>query len=148
MEVGAGGPAGHADLADDGIFGNLIADLDIDIVEVGVESFYLVGVADDDLVAIAEAADFDLGDGAGGGRENRSFAGGADVNTRVETVKSLGIAAGFGQRHPEGGFGQDVDGIRSQNGDFESSQRQGAADGAQAVDNHDGHGQIKAENWP
>ena len=105
MEVGAGGPAGHADLADNRVFNNLVADLDVDVVEVGVKGLDLVLVADNDFVAVAEAADFDLGDGAGGGRENRGFAGGADVNAGVETVKSLGVTSGFGQGHPEGGFG-------------------------------------------
>ena len=84
----------------------------------GVESIYLIGVVDNYFVAIAKAADFDLGDGAGGGRENRGFAGGADVNAGVETVKSLGVAVGFGQRQAESGFGQDVDGIRGKNGGF------------------------------
>lgn len=148
VEVGAGGPAGHADLADDGIFGNLVADFDIDLVEVGVKGLDLVLVTDNDFVAVAEAANFDLGDGASGGGENRGFAGSADVNAGMETVKSLGIAAGLSQRHPEGGFGQDIDGILGQNGDFGSRQGQGAADGAQAVDDDDGRGQIKAENRP
>ncbi len=105
MEVGTGGPAGHADLADNRVFSNLVADFDVDVVEVGVKGLDLVLVADNDFMTIAEAADFDLGDGAGGGGINRSFAGGADVNAGVETVKSLGVAAVLGQRHPEGGFG-------------------------------------------
>ena len=70
MEVRAGGPAGHADFTDNSIFGDLVADLDVDIIQVGIKSFYPVGVADDDFVAIAEAADFNFGDNAGGGRIN------------------------------------------------------------------------------
>jgi len=85
---------------------------------VGVESIYLIGVVDNYFVAIAKAADFDFGDGAGGGRINIGASRGADVDAGVEAVKALGIAVGFGQRQAESGFGQDVDGIRGKNGGF------------------------------
>lgn len=70
MEVGAGGPTGEADFTDNCVFGDLVADFDVDVIQVSIEGFYLVGVVDDHLVAVAEAGDFDLGNGAGGGRIN------------------------------------------------------------------------------
>lgn len=128
MEVGAGGPAGEADGADGGVFGDPVADFDVNLVQVGIESFDLVGVADDYLMAVAEAGDFDFGNDAGGGGVNRGAAGGADVNAGMEAVKALGVAAVFSQRHTEGGFGQDVDGFGSQNRGLRRFQGNRAAD--------------------